>query len=182
MNTPTQTPLTDAEEFICVHARRIDGAAEGGGEIRAVSSKFARQLERETATLHAQLGEAREEVTKLKAEANEWPRIRLKREYRNMPTEGGGAWALECFEGVPVAEHELRQARAQIARMKMREGELLVALKKAEPCLELALDRATWREANLPAGCFELNQSNDLKFALQVARAALQSVAKEGEQ
>ena len=114
MNTPTQTPLTDAEEFICVHFRRIDGAAECGGEIRSVSSKFARQLERETATLHA-----------------------------------------------------------QIARMKQREGELRAALE--ENTGRLAFMTGAFRPHLRPE---DVKANTD---AFLSARAALQSVAKEGE-
>lgn len=143
-NTPTDTPTgldsptprTDAAEKQLdgiiqqyynglIHPRDLAGFLHGAVE------PFA-QLERETATLHAQLGEAN------------LSRDALRNEF-------------DRREGV------LNSLRAQIARLKQREGELVGALRwlvdEAGDCLEV----------EAPSGLFK-------------ARAALQSVAKEGEQ
>lgn len=173
MNTPTQTPLTDAEEFICVHFRRIDGAAECGGEIRSVSSKFARRLERETATLHAQIAI----VTKER-------------------DDNYGRYRIACEIGDRNGA-ALNEAHAQIARMKTREGELETLIQRMLDAARGSLDYSGGHRdkdlENFHHGIqtvirvLEAVAKSDpgdtqVNALVRIGRsAALQSVAKEGE-
>lgn len=71
-----------------------------------------------------------------------------------------------------------RSHKAQLTRQTATHEGLVRALEGAIDPLQIALDRAEWREANLPERVTEFSLSTALRFALQTARAAL---AKEGK-
>ena len=169
----------------------------------AVTADFARRLERETATLHAQLGEARAELERVQTANNgdsSFPHFDsvvipteadadIKALGALLTPEGLGLYnriarrnydarrklQLELNEAREALGHWMQRAEwaekresAQIARMKMREGELVGALKTIASYDE----HSKHGEGICPYGC----------DTPHIARAALQSLRALTEQ
>ena len=141
----------------------------------------------EAATLHAQLGEARAECERLKAReitlTDRQCLVQLAFTELGFNYESGEglpelakrvagmASAYRARDNIGMSReeyHKAKNALTQIARLKQREGELVGALKTIASYDE----HSKHGEGICPYGC----------DTPHIARAALQSVAKEGEQ
>lgn len=161
----------------------------------SVSADFARTLERESATLHDQLGEANalfDKHTKAVEEfLNELYALSVD------PLADGKIAVSEMRKALLEAAIRNRDLRAQIARLEQREGELVGALNEAEAeTAETQNESLGYREKyqRMLRVC-EMEEDRNMlsdesffhKWGVNVCmipeyrRAALSSVAKEGE-